>query len=66
MLFKLPEKKTIPEFEEDVLSYWKNNHIFAKSVEKNSEDNLYVFYDGPLLFQDCHITDTCLFLWLRM
>ncbi|HQG78913.1 MAG TPA: isoleucine--tRNA ligase [bacterium] len=47
MSFKLPEKKTIPEFEEDVLSYWKSNNIFAKSVEKNSEDNLYVFYDGP-------------------
>jgi isoleucyl-tRNA synthetase len=61
MSFKLPEKKTIPEFEEDDLSYWNSNHIFAKSVEKNSKDNLYVFYDGPPLFQGCHITDTACF-----
>ena len=47
MTFKLPEKKTIPEFESDVLNFWKKNNVFEKSVEKNPEDNLYVFYDGP-------------------
>jgi isoleucyl-tRNA synthetase len=47
MAFKVPERKSIPEFEEEVLNYWKNNNIFEKSVEKNSEEDLYVFYDGP-------------------
>jgi isoleucyl-tRNA synthetase len=47
MTFKVPEKKSIPEFEEEVLQYWKNNNIFEKSVEKNPKDDLYVFYDGP-------------------
>ncbi len=47
MSFKVPDKKQIPEMEDEVLSFWKSHNIFEKSVEKNSEDNLYVFYDGP-------------------
>jgi isoleucyl-tRNA synthetase len=47
MSFKLPEKKSIPELESDVLSFWKKEKIFEKSLEKNPKDNLYVFYDGP-------------------
>ena len=47
MAFKLPEKKSIPELENDVLSFWKEEKIFEKSLEKNSNDDLYVFYDGP-------------------
>lgn len=47
MTFKIPEKKTIPEYESDILEYWKNNNIFEKSVSGKPEDNLYVFYDGP-------------------
>jgi isoleucyl-tRNA synthetase len=33
--------------EEQVLSYWKENKIFEKSVENRSTDNPYSFYDGP-------------------
>lgn len=33
--------------EEEVLAYWKKNHIFKKSVENRPEDNSYSFYDGP-------------------
>jgi len=47
MSFKVPDKKQIPEMEEEVLSYWKTHNIFEKSVQKNPVDNLYVFYDGP-------------------
>jgi isoleucyl-tRNA synthetase len=47
MSFKVPDKKQIPEMEDEVLSFWKSHNIFEESVEKNSEDNLYVFYDGP-------------------
>jgi isoleucyl-tRNA synthetase len=45
--FKLPENKRIPELEQDALSFWQKNEIFEKSIEQRSEDNLYVFYDGP-------------------
>lgn len=47
MAFVTPDKKTILEFEDMILQFWKENKIFEKSVEKSSEDNLYVFYDGP-------------------
>lgn len=47
MAFVTPDKKSILEFEDTTLQFWKENKIFEKSVEKNSEDNLYVFYDGP-------------------
>jgi len=33
--------------EEEVLSLWKNNGTFEKSVEIRSADNSYRFYDGP-------------------
>jgi isoleucyl-tRNA synthetase len=39
--------KSIPEMEDDTLLFWKENKVFEKSVEKNSADNSYVFYDGP-------------------
>lgn len=41
------QNKTIPEMEQEVLNFWKNNKIFEKSVEKNPVENSYVFYDGP-------------------
>ncbi len=41
------ENLTIPQMEEQVLSFWLDNKIFEKSVEKNPKENLYVFYDGP-------------------
>ena len=46
-MFKVSESKSTPEIEEKVLSFWKENNIFEKSVESRDEDNLYVFYDGP-------------------
>lgn len=39
-----------PDFnkiEEDLLSYWKKEKIFEKSVSQRSKDNLYSFFDGP-------------------
>lgn len=33
--------------EEKILSYWKENKIFEKSVENRPVDNPYSFYDGP-------------------
>ncbi len=45
--FQIPQKKTPVELEKSILDFWKNNKIFEKSVESRSEDNQYVFYDGP-------------------
>jgi len=35
------------EVEGEVLSYWKDNKIFEKSVESRDHNNAYRFYDGP-------------------
>lgn len=33
--------------EENVLSFWQAEEIFKKSIDSRSEDNEFVFYDGP-------------------
>ncbi len=40
-------EKTIPQLEEEILAFWKENTIFEKSVSQRPVDNSYVFYDGP-------------------
>lgn len=37
----------LPELEEEVLRYWKENKIFEKSVEMRPEDKTWTFLDGP-------------------
>ncbi|PIR66773.1 MAG: isoleucine--tRNA ligase [Parcubacteria group bacterium CG10_big_fil_rev_8_21_14_0_10_36_14] len=39
--------KNIPKNEEKILSFWKKNNIFKKSIEIRPENRPYVFYDGP-------------------
>ncbi|MDR0950023.1 MAG: class I tRNA ligase family protein, partial [Candidatus Ancillula sp.] len=40
-----------PQLEEGVLSFWKKNDVFKKSIEKNQSgdkgSNEFVFFDGP-------------------
>lgn len=36
-----------PDIEKKILTFWKNNKIFEKSIEKNAHNNEFVFYDGP-------------------
>ena len=43
----LPAKPDFPALEEKVLGFWKKNKIFEKSIKQRSEDNQFVFYDGP-------------------
>jgi len=38
---------TFPQREEEVLTFWKENKIFEKSVEKNPVDKNWNFLDGP-------------------
>ncbi len=46
---KYPEFKqlNLPVFEKEVLAYWKTNDIFKKSISERSEDQPFVFYEGP-------------------
>ncbi len=41
------QNKTNNERELDVVAFWKRNNIFEKSLEKNSPNGEFVFYDGP-------------------
>jgi isoleucyl-tRNA synthetase len=47
MKFEKNTRRSALEYEKDLVSYWKENKIFEKSVESRSKDNTYVFYDGP-------------------
>jgi len=42
-----PEKSEVALREEEVLAFWKENDIFNKSLEKDSPNGDFVFYDGP-------------------
>lgn len=41
------EKSETSAREEGVLAFWKENHIFDKSVSKDAPNGEFVFYDGP-------------------
>lgn len=36
-----------PKTEEAIIEFWKQNDIFKKSIETRSEENEFVFFDGP-------------------
>jgi isoleucyl-tRNA synthetase len=40
-------KTSHAEREERILAFWKENHIFEKSLTKPSPKGEYIFYDGP-------------------
>lgn len=37
----------LPRTEEEVLKFWKHNHIFEKSVQNRKGKKKFVFYEGP-------------------
>jgi isoleucyl-tRNA synthetase len=47
MKFKSGSRRKALEYEKDIVTYWNENKTFEKSVEQRSEDNSWVFYDGP-------------------
>lgn len=47
MKFKQNSRRKPIDYENDLISYWKDNKLFEKSVENRPKDNSYVFYDGP-------------------
>ena len=47
MFKKVDPKVSLPKMEEEILKFWEENKIFEKSVERNSEDKSFIFYEGP-------------------
>lgn len=45
--FKPLSNKSLFDKEGDVLSFWKKNKIFEKSLKKNPKSRIFSFYDGP-------------------
>ncbi len=45
--FKKNTRRRALEYEKDLNLYWKKNNTFEKSIEQRSEDDSFVFYDGP-------------------
>ena len=47
MKFQANSRRRAKEYEADVLVRWKAEKTFKQSIENRSEDNTFVFYDGP-------------------
>ncbi len=43
----LPQKSDVAKREEEILKFWQDHQIFAKSLAKDAPKGEYVFYDGP-------------------
>ena len=47
MFKEVSNKVTFPKLEEETLSYWDQNKVFQKSIDRCSPEKTYFFYDGP-------------------
>lgn len=47
MKFVKEERKKPAQYEKEIISFWQKNNTFQKSIDNRSEDNNWVFYDGP-------------------
>lgn len=45
--FKANTRRRAIEYEKDIVTYWKENKTFERSIEQRPVENSYVFYDGP-------------------
>ena len=43
----LSSQVSFPALEREILDLWSSKDVFRRSVEQRSEENRYVFYDGP-------------------
>ncbi len=41
------ENISLPEIEKEILSFWKENNIFEKSISLKDDKKYYTFYEGP-------------------
>lgn len=37
----------LPSIDAEILAFWKEKNIFQKSIDQKSEENTFVFYEGP-------------------
>jgi isoleucyl-tRNA synthetase len=42
-----PQQYDPPSVEQDVITFWRNNHIFEKSMEQRHDNEPFVFLEGP-------------------
>jgi isoleucyl-tRNA synthetase len=47
MKFTSGTRRRAAEYEKDIVTQWKANKTFEKSIEKRPKNDSYVFYDGP-------------------
>ncbi|MDD3628713.1 MAG: isoleucine--tRNA ligase [Actinomycetota bacterium] len=47
MFKKVESNVDLVKLEENILSFWKENNIFEKSLDKNKSKKRFVFYEGP-------------------
>ena len=47
MFKQISDKVSLPDLEQEVLDYWKENRLFEKSVEARKGAPDYTFYEGP-------------------
>ncbi|MEX0748432.1 MAG: isoleucine--tRNA ligase [Candidatus Saccharimonadales bacterium] len=47
MQFQSGSRRPAVEYERDLVAYWREANIFAKSVAQRPKEDAYVFYDGP-------------------
>lgn len=47
MKYQKNSRRRALDYEKDLVSYWKANRTFEKSIEQRPSGNSYVFYDGP-------------------
>ena len=46
-MFTKYRKVAYATMEHEILDFWRQNDVFKASVEQRSQENAYVFYDGP-------------------
>jgi len=46
-MYKETKKLNLPEIDQQILKFWEEQQIFKKSVDQRSEENRFVFYEGP-------------------
>ena len=47
MTFKEYNKLNLSQVSDEILSYWEDNDIFRKSIEKSNDKNPFIFFEGP-------------------
>ncbi|HMQ80953.1 MAG TPA: class I tRNA ligase family protein, partial [Ignavibacteria bacterium] len=47
MFKELPDKIDQSQLEKEVISYWKSNDIFKKSISTREGKPSFTFYEGP-------------------